>query len=78
MEEYTHTRKTTVDGLIRVRGRCQKLRRQRVFVPWEDTASLAYILCDSWLDMATVSLLQAQWICSASVVVMAKANYLLG
>lgn len=33
---------------------------------------------NSWLDIDTISLLQAQWIYSASVVVTVEANYLLG
>lgn len=79
MEDYTHKGRTTVEGLIRVQGRCRNREDTEVFlVPLEDTMSLTYILFDSWLDMATLSLLQAQWICSASPVVMAEANFLLG
>ncbi len=44
-----------VEWLVRVQG-----RQRSFFVPWEDTVSLAYILFDPWLDMATLSLLQAQ------------------
>lgn len=56
----------------------QLSRQTSFFTPREDTVSLAYILYSSWLDTATLSLLQAQWIYSVSVVVTAEANYLLG
>lgn len=65
--------KSTVGQLIH--RRCQK--SGFLFIPWEDTASPANTLSDTCHDMATASLLQAPWICSASVAVMAEANYLL-